>query len=206
MFERTGKVGRKGRETSMCERNIDRPPLLRAPTRDQACNPGSVPWLGIEPVTPPGRMTPNQLSHTSQGPAPTENTVLWSPQQSLCGHPGGLACSQLLSVSGSLLCGAAGPQGRTLWLERVRSAKKRQTPSCLSMDHGKRTGKSAIRVQVTSQLARSSREQEFLCSPRTVLTWVRNRPGALSKWSVSFPNCPMLCVGPPPNPSLPSPG
>ena len=43
-----GRAGRKkGRETSMSERNIDWFPLARAPSRDQACDPGMCPYLEL---------------------------------------------------------------------------------------------------------------------------------------------------------------
>ena len=49
-FKREREGGRKrGRETSMWERNMDQLPLLSAMTRDQTCNPGMCPDWELNP-------------------------------------------------------------------------------------------------------------------------------------------------------------
>ena len=61
MFRERGRKGKRGRETSMQERNIDRFPLVRALTGDQTRNPGTCGDLLLCGTTP------NQLSHTGRG-------------------------------------------------------------------------------------------------------------------------------------------
>ena len=115
-FQREGNRGRRrGRETSMCERNINQLPLTH-------------PQLGTWPTTQTcaltrnrtsdlsvGRPALNPLSHTSQGEsvfpqqtAPT-GTLIWGPHQiphPSCTHEGRPAAASFLIRTGPLTSSA----------------------------------------------------------------------------------------------------
>ena len=63
-FRERGKEGKRGRETSVCERNTDRLSPCILPTWHLACNPGMCPdwglnqwpfspWVDVQPTKPP---------------------------------------------------------------------------------------------------------------------------------------------------------
>ena len=67
---REGEGGRKrGRETSMCKRNLDWLPLAHARSRDRTCNPGMCPYQHQTGDPLPCGLLSNQLSHRGQGPS-----------------------------------------------------------------------------------------------------------------------------------------
>ena len=96
-------------------------------------------------------------------------------------YPGSLACSPLLSPSGSILdpvCGAARP------------APREPTCKCIALWERERGKERGSRLEAVGHLAHrknrwvyhASAGHKFLCSPGITLAWVWNRPSALSKW------------------------
>ena len=82
-------------------------------------------------------------------------------------------------------------------------------PMWLLRPHGPRRKQTSAPDKCRSHQWAREREREkseFLCSPGIVLAWVRDGPGAFSRWPINFPNSGTLPVGPPPNQSFLSPG